>query len=96
MLLVKFILIHYALILISKKYNVQQKIKALGKKLVGSKIGDFVGKFLYSVSECVFCLTHHIGIIALPYVFLQASFSWEFLLYPLLSTGALFLITGKE
>lgn len=84
MILLQFILVHYAFFLIAGKYNGRERLMTFAKK---RKI-----KFFYSVAECLFCYTHHIGALLLPFLILGNGFDFVFLLYPLMSTGAIFLI----
>jgi hypothetical protein len=95
MILIQFILVHYAFILIAEKYQVRGRLLNVSQVLGRKKITAFIGKFLYNVSECKFCITHHIGALLLPFLIMGNGFSWIFILYPLMSAGALFLLTGE-
>ena len=90
MILIKFFLVHYATLIIFGKYRVRNKIR--GIQLRGTK-------FFYNLAECLFCYTHLVGVLVgallLPFVILSIGFSFEFLLFPVMSTGALFFI-GKQ
>lgn len=95
MILLQFILVHYAFILIAEKYAVRTRLRNFSQKLGAKKYTAFIGKFIYEVSECKLCLTHHIGAVLLPFLIMGNGFSIVYLLYPLMSAGALFLITGE-
>lgn len=95
-ILIQFIFVHYAFILIAKKYGVQSWLQRFSQKLGAKKWTQKLGKFIYNVSECSFCLTHHIAVLLLPFLFMENGFNWVFFIFPLMSTGALFLITGHK
>lgn len=95
-LLVKFIMFHYGLIIIAEKYNVRSRLKNLAKKIGAKKWGRVLGRFLYEVSECQFCVAHHIGIVPMLFLVLVFGFKLEYLIFPFMSTAFLILITGNN
>lgn len=95
-ILVQFILVHYAIILIADKNNLQKRLLKISQKLGAKKLGKHLGKFIYEVQGCVFCLTHHVGVFILPFLFMTNGFNWVFFIYPLMSTSALYLITKHD
>lgn len=86
--LIQFILVHYAFILIGEKYDVRGKLRNLSQKI------KF--KLFYNIAECLFCYTHHIAVLMLPFLILENGWQIEYFLYPLMSTGALFMITKQK
>ena len=95
MIMVKFLLLHYSLLIIWGKYSIRKKIGAFASKVGQKRGGASLGRFLYNLKECVFCYNHLGGVFLLPFLFLFLGVEVEFLLFPLMSTGAIFLI-GKQ
>ena len=85
-------LFHYAILLVLAKYSFRQKIGKLGQYLGRKRFVKWLGKFFYNMSECVFCCNHWGGAILVPLWVVLIGFEWEYLLFPLMSTGAIFLL----
>lgn len=95
-ILIQFILVHYGFIVIAEKYNLQNRLLKFSQKLGAKKWGKQLGKFIYEVQGCVFCLTHHVAVLLLPFIFMVNGFNWVFFLFPLMSTSVLYLITKHD
>ena len=85
MILLQFILVHYGFMLIAEKYELQKLMR--GVKFT---------KLFYIIAECRLCYTHTVGIALLIFLILTNGFTFVYLLYPLMSTGVLFLLTKER
>lgn len=94
MILLQFILVHYGFLIVAQKYGVQDRVRKFSQSI--AKRSPKLGKFLYEVSECKFCITHHIGALLIPFLVMGNGFAFVYLLYPLMSAGAIFLIEKKD
>lgn len=86
--LIQFILVHYAFILVGEKYNARGELRKLSKKRDT--------KVIYDITECLLCYTHTVGVLILPFLIMSNGFKLEYLIYPLMSTGALFMINKQK
>ena len=92
MFLLKFLLIHYSILLILDKFSFRGKLAKFARYLGGKRFVKWLGKFLYWLVDCTFCYNHFGGVLVLPIWFVFIGFELEFLLFPLMSTGAIFLL----
>lgn len=77
-LFLMFFLVHWGVLVILYKYDLKSMIALFAKK---KQI-----KLFYEISECEFCLDHHVGVfLVLP--LLCFDFSWSYFLYPLMSSA---------
>lgn len=95
MLLLKYILFHYAILLVLYKYSFVSVLKHWAKVLGKTRFFKWLGKFFYNLSECSFCCHHLGGVLGLPLFFLFVWLKADFLLFPLMSTGAIFLLNKQ-
>ena len=85
---VSFVLIHYGFLIVLEKYNIKALVSKLSKRLNS--------RFIYEVSECDFCLSHHIGFIILVPFMMIREFNLIYLLYPFMSISLIYLIKKKN
>lgn len=95
-LLIKFILLHYSVMIILGKFEVRIKLGNFGKWLGGKRFFKWLGHFFYNLLECLFCTIHFEGLLVVPFALLLWGGCWEYLFFPLMSTGALFLFNKQD
>ena len=85
---VAFVLIHYGFLIVLEKHNIKNLVSKLSKRLNS--------RFLYEVSECDFCLSHHIGLVLLVPFIMVREFNLVYLLYPFMSISLIYLIKKRN
>ncbi len=80
-----FILIHWGVLVIAYKYEIKSRIQRLSNKMRW--------KFLHELSECEFCIEHHLAIV--PSVLFAIGFGeWFYLLFPFMGASLFNFIKG--
>ncbi len=93
--LLQFFLFHWGIMIIFYKYNLSQKIAKLA---VWTRI-----KLLHELSECQFCMNHHVGALIVGgwYLFdlylaqYFIGYETKYLLYPIMSAALINLVVTK-
>lgn len=91
-LLVKFFLFHYSIMIIWDKIGFRKGVLWMSNWLGTKKGFKWLGKLFYNMSECSFCCHHWGGFAFLWVFFLVYGVRGEFFIFPIMSTGAIFLI----
>jgi hypothetical protein len=79
-------LVFWSLKVIWEKYNIQYKIGELSLK--------FNSKLLHEISECQFCLEHHLAVVPVLISFLFFKPEWMDIFMPLMIAGLSNLISA--
>lgn len=94
-----FVMLHNAAWIICRKYSVNGAVLKLSDLTAKVK---FLSRFFYELSECNFCLSHHVGmaVVGLIWVFGQISGYFHvpliYLIYPLMSASLIHMIYAKR
>lgn len=83
-ILIKFFLIHWAFMIVLYKYDIKGKILAYSQKTRR--------KFFYELSQCEFCIEHHVGVILAVLWIILGNWSLELLIYPLMSSALINIV----
>ena len=88
-----YFLIHWGVMVIALKYNVKNAIYRTALKIQNKKT---LSRLIYDMSECEFCISHHIGIFVIFPVFAFLGFNWYLLAYPFMSASLMNIIKTKK
>jgi len=87
--LLYFFLFHYGIMFILKKNNIVRRLNTLSRM---TRRFSKLSEFIYDVSECNFCLSHHIGLLIIITLFFIFKLDYIYLTYPLMSSSIMNII----
>lgn len=79
-----FFLIQWGLNVIALKYNIGLALTGLSNK-TGTK-------FFHNLGSCDFCISHHLGVIIIPFFVLIFGIDWLFLAYPFMGASLINIV----
>ena len=88
MTFITYFLIHWGVMVILYKYNLPSLIAKLANQINV--------RFFHSLSECEFCIEHHVGIIVMGLFLPFVGIEWMYLIFPFMSASLMNIIKTKR